>query len=523
MNKHCIISFLFCCIISSGIAQISPDSLVLYMPLNGNTDDLSGNNYNGVLYGATQALSFDGNKTGAFYFDGKDAIVIHNVKKLDGPVKAFSVLMRIRPSIARAAGVPFYNFFSWQRETADPQQAYLHGKLRIGWAPPNVNYHPRYDFLGYFGDWCSGNERTSNGYEMDTVTANNQWQTIAIVYDQGDMRVYFDCKIMSFWVNNFPPVSDLCGSEPIEIILGSVSPDASVAGFRNFVGSIDEVRVYKRALTDDEVRYFSDSVCRGLAPPVPAISYAVNPCQPNEVVFSDSSFVSNALTIDRRVWKISNGDSAEGKDFTYRFPHTGQYNVELQLYTGGRIFSADTVVNISTVDALKFIKATQTNVVSCGGAATQLAVSGGVSYTWQPCTNLDNCNIGNPVVTPQGDMVYTVTGTDENHCVDSAQISVTVLNGNDTRVHVPTAFTPNGDGSNDTWGPLSSYPLSDFSLSVYNRWGLNVFNTRNQGNKWDGTTHGVKAPPGTYIWVLNYKNGSGCDALSTKGTVVLIR
>lgn len=523
MNRHCLILHVLLLYATCAAAQVAPDSLVLYMPLNGDTYDYSGNNYDGINYGAKVTTSFDGNKTGAFHFTGKEAIVIPNITKLDGTIKAFSVLMRIKPVITRAGGVPFYNFFSWQRATADPEQAYLHGKLRIGWAPPNVNYHPQYDFLGYFGDWCSGNERTSNGYEMDTITANNQWQTIAIVYDQGNMRVYFDCKIMSYWINNFPHVADLCGTDPMEVILGSVSPAGSVTGFRNFVGDIDEVRVYRRALTDAEVRYFSDSVCRQLAPPVPVIAAISNPCRADEITFSDSSKVSAAVTISRRVWKVSNGDSSEAKDFTYRFAYTGKYNVRLQLYTGGGVFTTDTTIEVQNTGAHRFINTPQTNVVACGGAGTPLNVSGGVTYTWKPCNNLSDCQSASPLANPTADIVYTVTATDKNHCTDTTHITVTVLAGNSTRVHIPTAFTPNGDGSNDTWGPLSAYPLSEFKLGVYNRWGINVYNASNQGDKWDGTVKGAKAAPGTYVWVLHYKNGAGCESLTSKGTVVLIR
>jgi gliding motility-associated-like protein len=271
------------------------------------------------------------------------------------------------------------------------------------------------------------------------------------------------------------------------------------------------------------VRFFADSICANLVPPVPVINYAVNPCLPNEVAFSDSSLVSSALVIDRKVWKISNGDSATGNQFTYRFGDTGTYTIQLSLYSGSEVYSTDTVVKISSLGGTRFLNAPQTIVSACAGSALGLYVSGAVSYSWQPCNNLSNCNSASPVITPAGDMVYTVTGRDQNNCVDSAQITVKVITNDKNNVHVPTAFTPNGDGNNDTWGVLSSAPLQNFNLRVFDRWGINVFNSKDQGKKWDGRINGAKAPTGTYVWVLNYKNGAGCADMKTKGTIMLIR
>ena len=520
MSKHCIIVFVFSLLSTGAIAQISPDSLVLYMPLNGDAADHSPNNYPVQNYNAKPTEGFSGKPGTAYYFDGTNAMVVPNIFKLDGVIKEFSILMLIQPFIIRN-GAPFYNFFSWQRLGSDVEQSYEHGKLRIGWSPPNINYHPLYDFLGYFGDWCTGNDRTSNGYEVDTVTANNTWQTIAIIYNRGNLRAYFDCKMMNNWTN-FPVVSDLCGTDPMEIILGSVSPGATLSNYRNFIGKIDEIRIYKRALSDDEIQYFADSICKRTMPPKPAIQVTINPCKPNEVAFSDASLVSGATEIDNRVWHVSNGDSAMGKDFSYVFPNTGTYTVKLSLYSGGIEYAKDTVLHISSVSGIRFIKAAQQAVFACSGTAVQLTASGGATYRWDPCTNLSDCHIAAPFVTGTSDMEYVVTAKDANKCVDTAHISLKII-ANNNAVYVPNAFTPNGDGNNDIWGVNSINPLTAFNLRIYNRWGINVFTSNNQSLKWDGTIKNQKAPPGVYVWMLSYKNGAGCAAKNNKGTVLLIQ
>jgi len=56
-------------------------------------------------------------------------------------------------------------------------------------------------------------------------------------------------------------------------------------------------------------------------------------------------------------------------------------------------------------------------------------------------------------------------------------------------VWLPNAFTPNGDGRNDKFGPGDSYchfDFSDYSFNIYNRFGQLVFQSVNPGEKWDG-------------------------------------
>lgn len=89
-------------------------------------------------------------------------------------------------------------------------------------------------------------------------------------------------------------------------------------------------------------------------------------------------------------------------------------------------------------------------------------------------------------------------------------------------VYVPSAFTPNGDGLNDVFKMADLNGQRFFSLSVYNRYGENIFLSTNAGAGWDGTFKGVKQSSGTYVYIFRYLDLE--DNLHTiKGTVVLIR
>jgi gliding motility-associated-like protein len=83
---------------------------------------------------------------------------------------------------------------------------------------------------------------------------------------------------------------------------------------------------------------------------------------------------------------------------------------------------------------------------------------------------------------------------------------------------IPNAFSPNGDGINDTFLVQQLADFLDFKLEIFNRWGTKVYNYSNNGKTnpdwWDGfssaklTFNNSKALPiGTYYYIIDYNNG----------------
>ncbi len=72
---------------------------------------------------------------------------------------------------------------------------------------------------------------------------------------------------------------------------------------------------------------------------------------------------------------------------------------------------------------------------------------------------------------------------------------------------IPNAFTPNGDGVNDTWNiqKIVSYPRC--TVQVFNRYGSVVFSSVGYGTPWNGTYGGAALPTGTYYYIINLKAG----------------
>ena len=139
-----------------------------------------------------------------------------------------------------------------------------------------------------------------------------------------------------------------------------------------------------------------------------------------------------------------------------------------------------------------------------------------ISYSWQPPAYLDNAQTLQPMATPPSDMDYVLTVTSNNGC-GIAQDTVHVFVFKD--IYIPTAFSPNGDGLNDTWKipALAAFPA--FELTVFNRTGEVVFQNKNVNIPWDGTFKGNPLAAGTYVYVINLKQSPGI----LKGSVLIVR
>lgn len=139
---------------------------------------------------------------------------------------------------------------------------------------------------------------------------------------------------------------------------------------------------------------------------------------------------------------------------------------------------------------------------ACPGQAdgsARIDATGGTpdySFLWTPVNQLTAEAEG----LAKGD--YTVFITDANGCQTSLDVAVGELI---PRVDLPNAFSPNGDGENDSFAPLTNCFLSDYRFQVFNRWGNTVFFTDDQHAGWDGRVNGQPAPEGRYSYKLTYQ------------------
>ncbi|PCH71200.1 MAG: hypothetical protein COC06_02105 [Bacteroidales bacterium] len=132
------------------------------------------------------------------------------------------------------------------------------------------------------------------------------------------------------------------------------------------------------------------------------------------------------------------------------------------------------------------------------------------NYLWQ-----DGSMASTYTVTQEGK--YTLEYADVNGCVGFDSIMVYM---DRYRIYVPNAFTPDGNGVNDTFGPSITGDIADedIEMFIYNRWGELIYEFTDLGQGWDGTYKGKKANTGVYVWILIINGKARQD-----GNVSLIR
>ena len=130
-----------------------------------------------------------------------------------------------------------------------------------------------------------------------------------------------------------------------------------------------------------------------------------------------------------------------------------------------------------------------------------------------------NCNFCNQItVNPQEKTCYTLRGTSSAGCV--AYDEVCVLVTKEWNVYIPNAFTPNGDADNDVFLPVG-YGLSQIRLSIFDRWGTQIFAGDENNPGWDGKLKGKVCEQGVYIYQVEIKTMAG-NTIKKVGHVTLL-
>jgi gliding motility-associated-like protein len=93
----------------------------------------------------------------------------------------------------------------------------------------------------------------------------------------------------------------------------------------------------------------------------------------------------------------------------------------------------------------------------------------------------------------------------------------------DHRINVPTAFSPNGDGTNDTWVIRNIEVYKDATVEVFNRWGEQVLNVKEYKNDWKGNFNGKSLPDGTYYYIIHLKRNIADQPETFTGPVTIVR
>jgi gliding motility-associated-like protein len=245
-------------------------------------------------------------------------------------------------------------------------------------------------------------------------------------------------------------------------------------------------------------------------------------CEPATLTFVNNSLPVNGYDV---FWDLGDGSTSTNVSPTHTYSE-GNYTVSVEISSPTGC-SADTAFSSLTVR--------QSPIAAFG-------FSPGNPSIFQPTVSFDEqalyadswlWDFGNGDTSALRDPVYTfpdtgyfevvLTVTNPSGCVDTAvaRIDIEPI----YTYFIPNALTPDGDGFNDFFrGEGYFFAINGFEMTIWNRWGENVFQTDDPSTAWNGRKNntGEPCPPGTYV-VLARINGPRNAYREIKGFVHLVR
>lgn len=383
--------------------------LLAYYPFNGNADDASGNGFHGTLNGGlTFTRDINNTPNSAAYFDGVDDFieVLHDGRL--GPRNAFSFVVQFKTENLTATQTLLA-----RRERLTERHAQF--QVFINW--------PQEPGLGYAHDFTNngrcntviGPYNTYVNTGVNTVKLR-EWHCAIGTFDGTSLKIYLDGVLMET-INTPTALMDACTTIPMTF--GKYTNPT----WQNqmFHGTMDEIRIYNRPLTLDEVGVLC--LCKIKA-------------GPNLDACIGSNVQLNATGAGSYTWT----PSADLNNAQIANPVATPAGTSAQYIVTSGCGSKDTV-DVTLVPRPQVTVTKDTSI--CAGESLPLSASGGATYSWAPAGSLNNSTIANPVATPSASTTYQVTAFNSPSCSNQASVVVGI------RSQASFSINPSGGVCND--------------------------------------------------------------------------
>lgn len=150
----------------------------------------------------------------------------------------------------------------------------------------------------------------------------------------------------------------------------------------------------------------------------------------------------------------------------------------------------------------------QSQVTSiCLGDTIRLIATGADSFQWINKKYIDRSDTDAVFVFPDIKTVFNVIGINETGCNGSDSIAVMPENCQ-CEIYIPNAITVNHDQLNEGFKPIPNCNITSYSMSIFNRWGMKIFQTNDINQAWDGTYRQLEVSMGIYIYLFDYTYGT---------------
>jgi gliding motility-associated-like protein len=264
-----------------------------------------------------------------------------------------------------------------------------------------------------------------------------------------------------------------------------------------------------------------------------------NTCEGAVTQFRDSSSVASPSTLDDSGYRWSFGDGAISslKNPSNAYTSSGYYNVQLTVRSqpGSCSAIAKKLVFVQPRPIAKFF-ATPNPIGNDTPVVTFIDSSLGNNITTRFWSYGDGVDTLNPPLSYQhkytpadpidtGSYIVKLLISNKYGCADSTYQVIKVKQILKLDGRFPNAFTPNGDGLDDYWHPVTRGVFS-YTCIIVDRWGQLVYKTDDWNTAgWDGTylNSKEKVPEGVYVYYATFTDYDNQYIQKMKGSLLLIR
>jgi hypothetical protein len=309
-------------------SYVPTNGLIGYFPFNGNANDESGNNHNGTVTGATLTTDRFGNTNSSYNFSGNtNNITLANSQTLVSgsfSVSAWCTIGILLPSSYDATLIGQFN-----GQVASDRK-WLYGYRSI-LSQRGISY--------YLFD-NSGNA-SSNSSTLNWAPQVSTWYHITWVFSSGNsIKTYVNGVLHSDVATTLININNTANN--ILTKIGN-SVDIDIAQNLPWNGKIDDVGIWNRSLTQDEIisLYYSENSCQSLVINTGVLGF--NPVTYNNTVTIYPNPANDHITIDCGNLVNVNGwiikiINTLGQEVFSGAMNTQQYVVPLNSWTGQGVY-----------------------------------------------------------------------------------------------------------------------------------------------------------------------------------------
>ena len=141
------------------------------------------------------------------------------------------------------------------------------------------------------------------------------------------------------------------------------------------------------------------------------------------------------------------------------------------------------------------------------------------SYRWNTGDSTESI-----IINVEG--IYNVEMESPIGCTGTDSVYVKLVSAEipEFEIYVPNAFSPNGDGMNDVFKVIyKGLSIVNCQLSIFDRWGGEVYSAQGIDNGWDGRKNGKECPGGVYVYKIVFEVEGMAGSKERAGTVMLVR